>query len=265
MSRRRAASPLLALRAVLFLVFQAVTVVPMAIGCLLCAPLPLHLRYRFTVWWPRMVIWAARVLLGIRYRVVGAENLPDAPAIILSKHQSTWETFFLVSHMPRELCFVFKRELLFIPFFGWGIWLLNMIHIDRNKGIDAFEQVVQQGTRKLAEGRWMIMFPEGTRTRVGAKGRYKTGGPRFACRTGALVIPIALNSGECWPRKAFLKTPGTITVSIGPPISPEGKSPDQLSREVEQWIEAEMRRISPRAYRSEAVEQGATAGEGRAA
>jgi 1-acyl-sn-glycerol-3-phosphate acyltransferase len=249
-SRFTASRPVLALRAVLFLVFQLVTVVPMAFGCLLCAPLPLHLRYRFTVWWPRMVIWAARVLLGIRYRVIGEENLPDAPAIILSKHQSTWETLFLVSRMPRELCFVFKRELLFLPFFGWGIWLLDMIHINRSKGTDAFEQVVQQGSRKLAEGRWLIMFPEGTRTRVGSKGRYKTGGSRFACRTGALVVPIAVNSGECWPRKAFLKTPGLITVSIGPSISPEGKTQDQLGAEVETWIEAEMRRISPHAYRN---------------
>ena len=249
MTRIAWSPPILALRAVAFLLFQLVTVVPVAIGCLLCAPLPLHLRYRFTVTWPRMVIWAARTILGIRHRVLGAENLPDAPAIILSKHQSTWETLFYPSYMPHELCYVFKRELLFIPFFGWGIWLLDMIHIDRSRGTDAFEQVVRQGARKLAEGRWLIMFPEGTRTRVGARGRYKTGGPRFAVRTGALVIPIAVNSGECWPRKAFLKRPGLITVSIGPPISPQGKSPDELKREVEHWIEAEMRRISPHVYR----------------
>lgn len=253
MKRRRPASPLLAVRAVLFLLFQLITVVPVAFGCLLCAPLPLHLRYRFTMIWPKMVIWGARTILGIRYRVLGQENLPDAPAIILSKHQSSWETLFYPSFMRHELCYVFKRELLFIPFFGWGIWLLEMIHIDRRKGIDAFEQVVEQGARKLAEGRWLIMFPEGTRTRVGSKGRYKTGGPRFACRTGALVIPIAVNSGECWPRNAFLKTPGLITVSIGKPISPEGKKPDQLGREVEDWIEGEMRRISPHAYRDGAA------------
>ncbi len=244
-------APLLTLRAVIFLVFQFVTVVPMAIGCLLCAPLPLSLRYRFTIQWPRMVIWGARVILGIRHQVQGAHNLPDAPAIILSKHQSTWETLFYPTFMPRELCYVFKRELLYIPFFGWGIWLLEMIHIDRGRGADAFEQVVQQGRARLAEGRWLIMFPEGTRTGVGARGRYKSGGPRFAVRTGALVIPIAVNSGECWPRKAFLKHPGLITVSIGPPISPEGKTAEQLSREVEHWIEAEMRRMSPHAYAHE--------------
>ncbi len=247
--RLATSTPVLAIRAVAFLLFQLVTVIPVAIGCLLCAPLPLHLRYRFTMTWPRMVIWAARLLLGIRHQVLGAENLPDAPAIVLSKHQSSWETLFYPSYLQRELCFVFKRELLFIPFFGWGIWLLDMIHIDRRRGLDAFEQVVRQGTRKLAEGRWLIMFPEGTRTRVGSQGRYKAGGPRFAVRTGALVVPIAVNSGECWPRKAFLKRPGLITVSIGPAIASTGKTPEQLGREVENWIESEMRRISPHAYR----------------
>jgi len=242
---------MLAFRAVAFVVFQFVTVVPVALLCLLCAPLPLHWRYRLTVIWPRMVIWAARVILGIRHRVIGMENLPQAPAIVLSKHQSSWETLFFPTLMPRELCYVFKRELLWIPFFGWGIGLLKMIHINRSNGSDAFEQVVRQGGQKLAEGRWLIMFPEGTRTRAGSQGRYKSGGARFAVRTGALVIPVAVNSGECWPRNAFIKRPGLITVSIGPPISPLGKTPDQLIGEVERWIEAEMRRLSPHLYRDE--------------
>lgn len=245
---------MLALRSALLLLFQSITVVPMALLCLLAAPLPLHWRYRVTVLWPRMVIWGAQAICGIRWRVLGAENLPDGPAILLSKHQSTWETLFYPSWMPRELCYVFKRELLYIPFFGWGIALLDMIHIDRRKGADAFEQVVRQGTRKLAEGRWIIMFPEGTRTRVGAHARYKSGGPRLATRTGAPVVPIAVNSGEVWPRKAFIKRPGMITVSIGAPIRPDTLTPEQLGERVETWIESEMRRISPHAYaaRSEA-------------
>ena len=237
-----------AIRSVLFLAFQIVTVAPYALLCLLWAPLPLHWRYRLTIGWPRMVIWAARTLLGIRHEVRGAQNLPDAPAILLSKHQSSWETLFYPTYMPRELCFVFKRELLYLPFFGWGIGLLDMVHIDRRKGNDAFEQVVRQGVRKLAQGRWIIMFPEGTRTPVGSQGRYKSGGARLAIRTGVPVVPIAVNSGECWPRKAFLKRPGLITVSIGAPIPSEGKTPEQLSAEVERWIEAEMRRLSPHAY-----------------
>ena len=241
-----------AVRAVLFLLFELITVVPVAFGCLLCAPLPLHTRYRFTMIWPRLVIWGARHILGIRWQVLGYEHLPDGPAILLSKHQSSWETLFYPCLMPRELCYVFKRELLFIPFFGWGIALLDMIHIDRRRGSDAFENVVRQGLRKLADGRWIIMFPEGTRTMVGGKGRYKSGGARLAIRTGVPVVPIAVNSGERWPRNAFVKSPGLVTVSIGAPIPSEGKTPDQLNAEVEQWIETEMRRISPHVYRDAA-------------
>lgn len=240
-----------ALRAIAFTLLQVVTVVPMGIVCLLCAPLPRAVRYRVTVWWPRAMIWGAKVILGIEHRTIGTENYPDGPVIVLSKHQSTWETMFYISHLPRELCFVFKRELLFLPFFGWGIWLLDMIHINRSKGRDAFEEVVTQGIRKLAEGRWIIMFPEGTRTKVGSQGRYKSGGARLAIRTGVPVLPIAMNSGDCWPRRAFLKKPGTVTVSIGPLIPSEGKDPEALMKEVETWIEAEMRRITPGAYAHE--------------
>lgn len=237
-----------ALRAGAFLAFQVITVIPMALACLLVAPLPRPLRYRFTIAWPRWQIQAARWILGIRWQVLGADKLPDGPAILLSKHQSAWETLFYPSYMPRELCFVFKRELLWLPFFGWGIALLDMIHINRKRGSSAFEHVVEQGTAKLAQGRWIIMFPEGTRTRVGSQGRYKTGGARLAIRTGVPVVPIAVNSGDCWPRKAFVKQPGLITVSIGPPIASAGLTPDQLNATVEEWIESEMKRLSPHHY-----------------
>ncbi|RPH46542.1 MAG: 1-acyl-sn-glycerol-3-phosphate acyltransferase [Burkholderiales bacterium] len=241
---------MLAVRTALFLLFQAVTVVPWGLCCLLIAPLPLHLRYQFTIGWTKMVLWAARVICGIGWEVRGRENFPDGPAIILSKHQSTWETFFYVSWLPREVCFVFKRELLWIPFFGWGIGLLKMIHIDRRQGRDAFESVVRQGQRKLDEGRWIVMFPEGTRTRVGSQGKYKSGGARLAVRTGAPVVPIAVNAGECWPKKPIIKRPGRVVVSVGPPIPTAGREPDEVNDEAERWIEAEMRRISPHAYRS---------------
>ncbi len=247
----------LALRSGVFVLFQALTVAPFAVLCLLWSPLPLRWRYRLTVGWPRLVIWGARRIVGIRHRVVGAQNLPDGPAILLSKHQSTWETLFYPTFMPRELCYVFKRELLFVPFFGWGIALLDMIHIDRSRGNDAFEQVLRQGERKLAEGRWIIIFPEGTRTRAGSQGKYKSGGARLAVRTASPVVPIAVNSGECWPRRRFLLQPGLITVSIGPPIDSTGKGAEELNQQVEAWIESEMRRSSPHLYRDEA-RSGAT-------
>ncbi len=237
-----------AIRSALYMLVQVITVIPYALLCFVWAPLPLHWRYRLTIGWPRMMIHACQLICGIRWQVKGWDNLPQAPVILLSKHQSTWETFFYVAFMPRELCFVFKRELLWLPFFGWGIALLKMIHIDRRKGGDAFEQVVEQGGKKLSEGRWIIMFPEGTRTPVGSKGRYKSGGARLAVRTGVPVVPIAVNSGECWPRKLFTKRPGLITVSIGQPIESKNKSPDQLINEVESWIESEMRVLSPHAY-----------------
>jgi 1-acyl-sn-glycerol-3-phosphate acyltransferase len=164
--------------------------------------------------------------------------------------------------MPRELCFVFKRELLYLPFFGWGIGLLSMIHIDRRRGRDAFESVVTQGVRKLAEGRWIIMFPEGTRTPVGSQGKYKSGGGRLAVRTGAPAVPIAVNSGECWPKRRFVIRPGLITVSIGKPIAVHGRDPEVVNAEVERWIEAEMRVISPHVYSGTAAGAPALASPG---
>lgn len=239
---------MVAVRSLGFLVFETVTVIPWALLCLLIAPMPRPFRYRFTIVWLHMQMWALKNLCGIRHQVQGAENLPDGPAILLSKHQSTWETFFYPCYMPRELCYVFKRELLFVPFFGWGIWLLDMIHIDRRRGTDAFELVVAQGSRKLAQGRWIIMFPEGTRTKVGQQGRYKTGGARLAVRTGAPVVPIAVNAGEVWPKGRWTKTPGLVTVSIGKPIETTGRTAEEVNADTERWIEAEMRRISPSRY-----------------
>ena len=238
------------LRATLYLLFLIITVIPYAILCMLWAPLPQHLRYKLTVGWPRLAVWGAKVILGIRWEIKGAENLPDGPAILLSKHQSAWETLFFPAYMPREVCFVYKKELHQVPFFGWGLALLRMIPIDRSKGRDAFEQVVRIGGQRLNEGRWPILFPEGTRIAPGKAGRYKMGGALLASRTGARIIPVAHNAGECWPRKAFIKKPGLITVSIGPLIESEGVDPETLNRQVQAWIEGEMRVLNPERYGS---------------
>jgi len=232
-----------AIRSLVFLLVMLVTVIPFALLTLLWSPLPLVWRYRLTVGWPRAMVYACRWICGIDWTLKDWNKLPQGPAIIMPKHQSTWETFFLISHMPRELVFVHKRELLWVPFFGWGLGLLDMIRIDRRKGTDAFEQVLSQGTRKLAEGRWIIVFPEGTRVAPGLRGRYKTGGARLALRTGAPIVPIALNSGYCWPKASWIKRPGRITVSVGDPIPVEGRSPDELTLALERWIEAEVERI----------------------
>lgn len=236
-----------ALRATAFLLFQIITLTVWATLFLIVGPfLPFRPRYRLAMRWPAMCIWAARTILGIRVRVLGAHHLPDGPAILLSKHESAWETLFYPSYFSTPLCFVFKRELQWIPFFGWGISLLKMIAIDRSKGSRALEQIEAKGRDVLyMQSRWMVFFPEGTRVRPGHHVRFKTGGTRLAVATNTPVIPIAMNSGDVWPRKSFLKKPGEITVSIGQPLLPDGEDPTTLMDKVENWIQKEMNTISP--------------------
>jgi len=236
------------LRSLLFFLLMTVLTVVWSFACILFAPFPYARRYYLTARWNVMVIWMAKVICGIRYQVKGFENFPDAPAVVLSKHQSAWETIFLLQMTPRPLVFVFKKSLTYIPFFGWGIALLRMIPIDRSKGRDAFAQVVVQGRKRLADGQWIIMFPEGTRIPVGQTGKYKNGGTRLAVETNTVVVPIAHNAGECWPKNSFIKKPGLITVSIGKPIAPDGLDSSELMAKVENWIESEMRVISPHVY-----------------
>jgi len=237
----------LALRALCFLIYQALTLPVWAILFILIGPfLPYRARYHFAMRWPAMTIWGAKTILGIRYQVIGTENLPQGPVILLSKHESAWETLFYPSYFARPLCFVFKRELLWIPFFGWGIALLRMIAINRGRGDAAFAQILKKGRQVLGkESRWMVFFPEGTRVKPGHTKRFKTGGTRLAVATNTPVVPIAMNSGDLWPRKSFFKHPGTITVSIGPPLLPENEDANTLMAKVESWIAQEMRRISP--------------------
>ncbi len=231
-----------------------VTVVPYAVAILLGALFGVRGQplYRIAAAWLGLCIGGARVMLGIRTRVTGMDNLPlgqKSPAILLLKHQSTFETFLMPTLMPHPLAYVFKKELLQVPFFGWAIGRLDMIHIDRSQGSKSFAKVVTQGKELLAQGIWIIMFPEGTRIARGQAGTYKTGGTRLAVETGAPVIPIAVTSAKCWPPRAFIKTPGVVDVSIGQPIPSTGRDPAELMREVETWIETEMRRLDPDAYK----------------
>lgn len=242
------------IRSCVHMLWMLVTVIPWGIIMVVAS---VRVRGK-ELWWMavRWLGWAiggARVLLGIQTRITGWENLPvgeTAPAILLVKHQSTLETFLMPTLMPHPLAYVFKKELLYVPFFGWAMGRLDMIHIDRSQRAQAFTKVVSQGKGLLAQGIWIIMFPEGTRIPRGQTGAYKTGGTRLAVETGAPVIPIAVTSAKCWPRRAFIKTPGIVDVSIGKPISSVGRQPDELMREVQEWIESEMRRLDPEAYQT---------------
>jgi 1-acyl-sn-glycerol-3-phosphate acyltransferase len=243
-----------ALRSALFVAFLAVTVAPWAIAVLV---LSLFVGRRTMYWacvrWLRVAMWGCRTICGVRPRVTGMEHVPTAAdtrgAVLLApKHQSTWETFALPTLMPHPLAYVFKRELLYIPFFGWAMARLDMIHIDRNRRNEAWNRVAAQGRRLFGQGVWVIMFPEGTRTPRGSQGTYKTGASRLAVAAGVPIVPIAIASARCWPRRSFLLRPGIVEVSIGPPIAAAGRDAEAVMRDVQTWIEAEMRRIDPEAY-----------------
>lgn len=229
-------------RSTLFLLLQSLLTVIFAVFALLVFPLPLFMRYRVITGWNRTVVWLARWICGIRYRIVGLENLPGVPAIVMAKHQSAWETIALPILLP-PMAIVLKRELLRIPFFGWGMAMLSPIAIDRGDGRAALRQIADQGRQRLADGLGVLIFPEGTRIAPGEVGKYGIGGAWLATHVTSLVVPVAHNAGEFWPKSAFLKRPGLITVSIGPAIDPAGLKPDMLNQRVQDWIETEMLRL----------------------
>jgi 1-acyl-sn-glycerol-3-phosphate acyltransferase len=227
------------LRSTLYTLLQII-ITPLYFLIILAAfPLsPIH-RYRITSGWAHIMLFLLRLICGIRYRVIGAEHIPSAPGIVLSKHQSAWETLAFQQIFPPQV-WVLKKELLRVPFFGWGLALTSPIAIDRSSRKAALRQIVEQGKDRLKQGFWIIVFPEGTRIAPGKKGKYGIGGAWLATHTGAPVVPVAHNAGEFWGRNSFLKLPGTITVSIGPPIDPAHMEPGDLNASVESWIEAEM-------------------------
>jgi len=233
------------LRSLVFLVAQVLVTPPYAIFALATAPLAPLSRFRLIAGWSHAMIWLARTVLGIRYRVIGRENLPRTPAVILSKHQSAWETLaFQVIFPPQVL--VLKRELLWIPFFGWGLALTSPIAIDRGSGARALKLMADLGRKRLAQGFWIAIFPEGTRVQPGKRGKYHLGGAWLAVECGAPVVPVAHNAGLLWSRGAFLKRPGTVTVEIGAAIDSRAHTPESLNAAVEEWIEARMATLCPR-------------------
>jgi 1-acyl-sn-glycerol-3-phosphate acyltransferase len=233
-----------ALRSILFALFQFVVTPVYAVLVLLAFWVPPLPRFRFITGWCWLNLLAARWLCGIRHRVIGAENIPPraTPHIVMSKHSSTWETLALNFLFP-PLAFVAKKELLSIPFFGWAFTLASPITIDRKAGEDSMQQISKQGRERLRQGFWIVVYPEGTRIRAGTRAHYKSGGARLAVALDIPIVPVAHNAGYLWPKGVLGKRPGTVTVSIGRPIRTTGRNMQELTNEVESWIEGEVARL----------------------
>jgi 1-acyl-sn-glycerol-3-phosphate acyltransferase len=223
---------------VLSLLGYVFLVVPVA------AFLPFTRRYRLLTSWGDFVIWWCERTCRLRHEVRFEAPLPERAAIVMANHQSAWETMALQRYFP-PMVWVLKRELLRIPFFGWGLALIEPIAIDRGAGRRAVEQLVEQGRERLRAGRWIIVFPEGTRVAPGRRRSFKLGGAILAARTGAPVVPVAHNAGLYWRRREFIKRPGTIRIVVGAPIATEGRSPEEIHAEVEAWILARRAELEP--------------------
>jgi 1-acyl-sn-glycerol-3-phosphate acyltransferase len=205
-------------------------------------PLPRMARYRIISGWSRLVILLARAILGIDWRVEGRENLPSRPSVILAKHQSAWETLAFQHIFPPQV-HVLKRELLWIPFFGWGLALMSPIAIDRSRGVAALRAIARRGRERLEQGFWVVVFPEGTRVAPGERRDYHVGGAWLAAASGAPIVPVAHNAGLVWPRNAFIKRPGTVTVRIGPAIDTANRDPKTVNQLAESWIEEQQKAL----------------------
>jgi 1-acyl-sn-glycerol-3-phosphate acyltransferase len=231
------------LRSALFAAALVLITPPYAIVALATIALPRMARYRIISGWSRLVIGLAKILLGIDWRVEGREHLPARPAVILSNHQSAWETMAFQLIFPPQV-HVLKRELLWIPFFGWGLALMSPIAIDRSRGVAALRAMARRGRERLEQGFWVVVFPEGTRVRPGERRPYQLGGAWLAAAAGAPVVPVAHNAGLVWPRNAFVKRPGMITVRIGPSIEPADRDPKTLNDMAEAWIEEQQKALA---------------------
>ncbi|MEO1956811.1 MAG: lysophospholipid acyltransferase family protein [Methylophilaceae bacterium] len=227
------------IRSVLFLLGLLIATPIFSILVILLLPLPNVTRSRIASGWAHFAMFWLRFTCNLNYEVHGQENIPDHPSIILSKHQSAWETMGLQTIFPPQV-WVMKRSLLLIPFLGWAFVALAAIPIDRSAGRKALKKLVENGKDRLARGLWVVIFPEGTRTIPGVKGKYHIGGAWLATKTETTIVPVAHNAGKYWRKNAFIKHSGTIQVVIGPPIETSGLTPDQVNKRVEAWIETTM-------------------------
>lgn len=230
---------MLLLRSTLFLLGQVITAPIFTLVALLSLPLSPVTRNVLISGWARSMIWWLRITCNITHEIKGVENIPTTPSIILAKHQSAWETLAFQAIFPTQV-YVLKRELLWIPIFGWGLAMSSPIAIDRSSGREALKKLVAQGKARLTKGLWVVIFPEGTRKAPGEHGKYHIGGAWLATHTETQVVPVAHNAGEFWAKNSFIKKPGVIQIHIGKPIQTAGVKTDVLNNQVEHWIESEM-------------------------
>ena len=230
------------LGSVLFTLYLFLSVPVYVIVALATWPFPHRVTYAVGRHWTKSVLFFLKVLCGLDYTVEGRENIPDENTVVLLKHSSAFEAIAQVRIFPKQT-WVIKRELLWAPFLGWALPLFKPIAIDRKAGRDAVEQVLQQGRQRLAEGFWVMIFPEGTRVAAGETGRYGLSGALLATAAARPVIPVAHNAGEFWPRRGWLKKPGTIRMVIGPPIATAGREARDITTDVRDWIEAKVAEI----------------------
>jgi len=236
-------SGLLLFRSLLFQVWFFVTAVLGGIGVVLVGFASHETRFRVADAWGRGMLWAGRFFCGLDYVIEGRENIPDEPSVVMCKHTTVFETYAQLVTFPRQT-WVLKRELKWIPLFGWGLALLKPIAIDRGAGRKAVKQVIRQGKERLAEGTWITVFPEGTRVPAGQTKKYGISAAALASEVGCPIVPVAHNAGDFWPRRGFTKKPGLIRFCIGPPIDPAGRPPKEINAEVQAWIEGKMAEIS---------------------
>jgi 1-acyl-sn-glycerol-3-phosphate acyltransferase len=240
---QEAAYPVLWLRSLAFWIVFPISIVLFATLLLFTFPFSLATRWALLQHWVSFILWWLKVTCKLTYEVEGLEHVSGGPAIIFAKHQSTWETIALQRMFPLQV-WVAKRELMWLPFFGWGLALMKCIAIKRGTGRAAIRQLITQGKARLEEGIWIVIFPEGTRIPPGQRGEYRIGGAILAEKSGYPIIPVAHNAGEYWPRRSFIKRPGVIQVRIGAPITTQGKSATQLLEAASGWIEDRMAEIT---------------------
>ena len=222
-------------RSILFYLGQGLSTIPFALISLLAMALPAKLRSRIIAGWAIFVTWWLRITCGLKYDLINPENILDEPCVYASNHSSVWETITTQKFLP-ALAWVLKKELLKIPFFGWGLWITQPIAIDRNDRTNALEQVIRQGKEKFLEGRNVLIFPEGTRTKYGVVGNYKKGAAKLARAGKVSIVPIAHVAGKYWSKDSPWIKSGTIKCIIGPVIHTENKTDQEITDEIKNWV-----------------------------